>query len=405
MKLQKISTLPGNKFSNGEEIKLRVPITIVSDDESCYTPCQRSDGGYYMRRRRNYYHESEWNERVNTFVKKGQGDEICEGLSYMYFSFGDEGSYRTMIGMPSDEYERELSKRSHRIHHKRHCEQMERNNRKYQVEKNDYRPEYEKMVLAGYTPKVLLFDLETAPMVSYHWRRYKENIGIDQTISESFIICYSAKWLYSSEVMGDCCTSKEMKDHDDMRVCESLWRLIDAADVVIAHNGLKADVPWMNSRFIVNGMVPPSSYIAIDTLQIAKKKFGFSSNKLDALAGYFGIDHKLDTNFGLWRDCMEGKKEALDYMYEYNQKDVEILEDVYVQLRPWAGNLIPNMGRFVDKDICPVCGNEEYELLEGKYYVTPCHKYQLYRCKGCGAVFHGRVPVLTTKNIFTSCAR
>lgn len=268
-----------------------------------------------------------------------------------------------------------------------------------------YRSEYVEQVKYSYIPKVLLFDLETAPMVSYHWRRFKENIGLEQTISESFIICYSAKWLYSAEMMGDCCTPEEMLEHDDKRVCESLWKLIDAADIVIAHNGNCADIPWMNSRFIINGMNPPSSYISIDTLTIAKKKFGFSSNKLDALAGYFGIDHKLDTNFQLWRDCMEGNQQALDYMYEYNHKDVEILEDVYVQLRPWAGTLIPNMGRITDYDTCTACGCGDYEILEGKYYVTPCHKYQLYRCKSCGAVFHGRVPISTSKNVFTACAR
>lgn len=239
-------------------------------------------------------------------------------------------------------------------------------------------------------PKVLLFDLETAPMRAYVWSRWKQDITLEKTISESFIICWSAKWLYSSDVMSDTCTSEEMLSHDDSRVCKSLWKLINEADIVIAHNGKRADIPWMNSRFIVNGFLPPKPYQVIDTLEIAKKGFGFSSNKLDALAGYFGIKHKLDTDFELWRGCMEGKQESLDYMTKYNKVDVKILEEVFLRLRPWAKGM-PSITNIVQDDVCPLCGAEDYEVLEGQYYYTSVGRYQLYRCKGCGGVFRDRL--------------
>lgn len=239
-------------------------------------------------------------------------------------------------------------------------------------------------------PKVLLFDLETAPMRAYVWSRWKQDITLEKTISESFIICWSAKWLYSRDVMSDTCTSEEMLSHDDSRVCKSLWKLINEADIVIAHNGKRADIPWMNSRFIVNGFLPPKPYQVIDTLEIAKKGFGFSSNKLDALAGYFGIEHKLDTDFELWRGCMEGKQESLDYMTKYNKVDVKILEEVFLRLRPWAKGM-PSITNIIQDDVCPLCGAEDYEVLKGQYYYTSVGRYQLYRCKGCGGVFRDRL--------------
>lgn len=239
-------------------------------------------------------------------------------------------------------------------------------------------------------PKILLFDLETAPMRAFVWSRWKQNITLDKTISESFIICWSAKWLYSNEVISDTVTPEEIVNQDDHRVCESLWEFINEADILIAHNAKKADVPWMNSRFIINGLTPPKPYIVVDTLELAKKSFGFSSNKLDALAGYFNIEHKLDTDFDLWRRCMEGNQEALDYMTSYNKKDVIILEEVFIRLRPWVRGL-PNLANIMEENICPLCGAENYELLEGQYYYTSVGKYQLYRCKSCGGIFRRRL--------------
>ena len=128
------------------------------------------------------------------------------------------------------------------------------------------------------------------------------------------MICWSAKWLGSDEVFSECLTPEEILSEDDTRISKQLWLLMDQADIVIAHNGKKFDVPKMNSRFILAQLPPPSSYIQIDTKEVAAKQFGFSSNKLDALAGYFGIEHKDDTDFELWVRCMKGEQEALDYI-------------------------------------------------------------------------------------------
>lgn len=240
-------------------------------------------------------------------------------------------------------------------------------------------------------PKILIFDTETAPMRAYVWRRWKENISLEQTISEWFMLAWSAKWLYSGEIMGDHLTGEEAKSENDSRLVKGLWELVNEADIVVAHNGRKADVPWMNSRFIVNNFTPPSPYFLIDTLDVVKKQFGFSSNKLDALAGYFGIPHKMDTTFDLWKRCMDGDEEALQYMSDYNKKDTAILELVYLKLRPWV-KAHPNVGNYIESDVpvCSACGSEALEVLPGQYYYTSVCKYELYRCKECGAVVRGR---------------
>ena len=234
--------------------------------------------------------------------------------------------------------------------------------------------------------KILLFDIETSPLKVYVWRRWMQNVYLDQTIAEWFMICWSAKWLGSDEVFSECLTPEEILSEDDTRISKQLWLLMDQADIVIAHNGKKFDVPKMNSRFILAQLPPPSSYIQIDTKEVAAKQFGFSSNKLDALAGYFGIEHKDDTDFELWVRCMKGEQEALDYMESYNRKDVVILEKVYLKLRPWIKNH-PNIGLYLEKDemVCPSCGSKHLEE-DGSFYYTTANKYVVMRCTGCGAL-------------------
>lgn len=240
-----------------------------------------------------------------------------------------------------------------------------------------------------HTPKILLFDIETAPMKAFVWERWKQNIALNETISEWFILCWSAKWLYSNEVMGESVTKEEVANEDDSRIVKDLWKLFDEADIVVAHNGNRFDIPKVNSRFVIHGLTPPSSYFKVDTCNVAKYTFGFSSNKLDALASYFGVPNKLETSFELWKDCLNGSEEALKYMLEYNKKDVEILEQVYLRLRPFIKGH-PNIQNLVDKVCCCKCGSEKLERLEGKYYYTSVSKFQLYRCRECGAVVRGR---------------
>lgn len=233
-------------------------------------------------------------------------------------------------------------------------------------------------------PKILIYDLETSPLKAYVWRRWKQNIYLDQTISEWFLLTWSAKWLFGDEVMSDKLTGEEVLKENDSRIVATLWKLIDEADMVIAHNGDSFDVPKMNARFLLNGLPPASPYRTIDTKKVAAKQFGFSSNKLDALAGYFGLDCKLDTDFKLWARCMEGDDESLAYMEKYNKYDVELLEEVYLKLRPWI-NAHPNVGLYVESDVpvCTHCGNEHLEPT--KPYTTQAGVYDVYRCS-CGAL-------------------
>ena len=108
-----------------------------------------------------------------------------------------------------------------------------------------------KNIQSANNPRILLFDIETAPMMAFIWKLWKENVGLPQIISDWFIICWSAKWLYSNEIFTGCLTPEEAVKQDDKRIVTDLWELINKADIVIAYNGVAFDIPKINSRFLV----------------------------------------------------------------------------------------------------------------------------------------------------------
>lgn len=249
-------------------------------------------------------------------------------------------------------------------------------------------------------PKVLLFDIETSPLQAFIFQKsvWKANVGSDQVISEWFMLCWSAKWLFDDTVMSERLTGNEAKNENDARIVSSLWELLNEADIVIAHNGDSFDVPNMNTRFIVHGLPPTSPYQTIDTKVVAKKQFGFTHNSLNGLAKIFGFEPKMDTDFELWKRCVSGEEEALAYMAEYNKGDVTTLEEIYLKLRPWIKSH-PNLGLYVESEepVCPNCGSSDVTPVEGKNYYTNTSKYPLFRCR-CGAF--GRVRTsITPKNV------
>ena len=126
--------------------------------------------------------------------------------------------------------------------------------------------------------KILVFDVETAPLQAYVWGLWDQTVGTQQILSDWFMLTWSAKWLFDDEVMSDGLTPEEALKQDDSRVTESIWKLMDEADIVIAHNAVRFDVKKLNSRFLLNGMNPPMPYQVIDTLLHLRNKFSLSSN-------------------------------------------------------------------------------------------------------------------------------
>ena len=132
------------------------------------------------------------------------------------------------------------------------------------------------------------------------------------------------------------------------------------------------------------------SFITIDTLNVARSKFKFNSNKLNYIAQFLGIGSKIKTDFGLWKDIMlNNDKAAMAKMVKYCQKDVILLEKVFKHLRP---HIAPKSHYGVqfgeDRGSCPECGSDELIRWGTRVTVSGMVKVK-YNCKTCGT-FHSQ---------------
>ena len=243
-------------------------------------------------------------------------------------------------------------------------------------------------------PKVLFFDIETSALMSEHFGLFKQNIGLSQIARDWSVLSWAAKWMHEDEVMYmdirdqfDGSADSILKQPDDSEMLKVIWKLMDEADILVGQNNVKFDNKKLNARFIQNGMQPYSPVKNIDTLLIAKKHFGFTSNKLAYMTDklctkYKKLDHGKFAGMDLWLQCVRGNEEAWDEMSEYNKYDVLSLEELTMKLAPWS-NMLPNLDLYHDtsENLC-FCGSTDWEHAGFSY--TGLSKFLVHKCTECG---------------------
>jgi len=242
-------------------------------------------------------------------------------------------------------------------------------------------------------PKILLLDIETAPMLAYVWGLWDQNIPLNMLKSDWHILAWSAKWLGDapSKIMYQD-QRKAKKLEDDKELLKGIWKLINEADVIVTQNGISFDIKKLNARFIMNGMKPPSSFKHIDTKRIASKKFGFTSNKLEYMTDKLCVKYKKQKRakfggFELWVQCMAGNMKAWKEMEKYNKYDVLSLEELYLKLQPWDNSLNVNLYSDTTDTVC-ACGSSKFN--RNGFAYTSMGKFQRYYCVECGAEVRSR---------------
>ena len=257
------------------------------------------------------------------------------------------------------------------------------------------------------TLKILILDIENAPMLSYHWGVWKQNIGKPMRLegNRSYMMSIAMKWLGEDKVHYF-----ETRTEDDSQLIKDTLKFLDEADIVIAHNGKSFDMRKINAYAITNGINPPSPYRQIDTLIEARKHFMFERNTLAHLADTLDCSPKLDhaqfQGFELWKECMAGNDDAWAEMKLYNVEDVNVLEEVYLKMRPYIKGH-PNVVTTAEslKHRCTACGS--HKLHEEGYSVTNVSKFQRYKCEDCGSFSRGRknlLPKDAREQLLTSVA-
>jgi uncharacterized protein YprB with RNaseH-like and TPR domain len=234
--------------------------------------------------------------------------------------------------------------------------------------------------------KVLVLDIETAPLEVFCWGLFDQNIGLEMIKQDWSVLSWSAKWVGSDKVMYmDTSAKKDVRDDRD--IVAAIWKLLDEADITLTQNGVRFDIKKLNTKFLDYGFPPPSSFRNIDTLQISKKYFAQTSNKLEYLTKKYckkfkKSGHKKFPGFSLWKECMAGNAEAWKEMAEYNKIDVLSLEELYLDyLRVWDKTI--NFSVFTEGNVFQCsCGSMEFKPSGFKF--TNAGKFQRVKCRSCG---------------------
>lgn len=241
-------------------------------------------------------------------------------------------------------------------------------------------------------PRVLIYDIETAPLLGYCWSLWDNNIGLNQIHSDWHVLSWAAKWMGEEDVYYQ--DQRDVKNvEDDKQLLQGIWKLLDECDFVITQNGKKFDQKKLNARFVIHGMKPPSTYRHIDVLQIAKSQFGFTSNKLQYMTEtlckkYKKSGHAKFSGFELWSECLNGNIEAWSEMENYNILDILSLEELYSIISPWDAKL-PNFSVYDDEP------SENEEWVKDGFVYSNLGKYDRYRNTITGQQRRGNINLLT----------
>lgn len=248
--------------------------------------------------------------------------------------------------------------------------------------------------------KILVFDIETAPITAYTWGLFDQNIGLNQIKSDWHLIAWAAKWYgdpASKTMYMDNRKSKNIQD--DKKLVAGLSALLNEADIIITQNGEKFDMRKLSARAVINGLPPIKPCRSTDILKEGRKVFSFTSHKLEYVSEklnkkYKKLKHDEYPGFELWSAILNGDKHAWEVMQTYTIHDVLATEETYSIIQGWIKT--QNLAAYhEDALIRCKCGSKDLETRG--FARTDAGKYQIYHCRACGKWPRSAVNVLNAE--------
>lgn len=239
--------------------------------------------------------------------------------------------------------------------------------------------------------KILFLDIETTPITAHTWGLWEQNIGLNQILSSTEMMCFGAMWHGSRQV-----TFRSIHHDGKQEMLKEVHKLLDEADVLVGWNSANFDSKHLKRELLQADMLPPSPYKELDLMRVVKSQFKFPSNKLDYVANTLGVGSKVKhSGFDLWLGCMAGDEKSWKQMKKYQIQDVRLLVDLYERLKPWIKNhpSVPLHDGLLTG--CVACGSSE--LQRRGYEHTATTTYQRYQCQKCGKWMRGSKKVSTSE--------
>jgi hypothetical protein len=235
--------------------------------------------------------------------------------------------------------------------------------------------------------RILFYDIETTHNITAQFDLRDEYTPHTNILQERYVVCAAWQWLGEKKVhtVATIDDPKLFKanPHNDYHVIKTLHDVLSQADVIVAHNGDAFDKRYIETRILFHGLPALPPIASIDTYKVAKSRFKFNSNRLDYLGKFLGFGGKKDTPAGLWLEVLKGNAKAIQVMVDYNKRDVTLLRDIFLKLRPYMSNHI-NRELFSGLG-CPRCGS--HKIQSRGFHRAISKVYRRFQCQTCSGWF------------------
>lgn len=247
-------------------------------------------------------------------------------------------------------------------------------------------------------PRVLFYDIETAPLLAYVWgcgEQYVRHGQLHKEHNSWGIICVTYCW-------NDGKPAQEINwgytEQNTAKVVEQFDEIIKQADHTIGKNSDRFDTKMINAQRMLAGLpgMPDWTKYTDDLERQMRKYFRLPSQSLDYISEKLGLGGKIKMELQDWIDIVEknsnGEK-SLAKMIKYGKKDVVDTRTLWNKLVEHFDPKFNYAAFTQESEICckhADCGSKK--LTKNGRRVAGKVLYQSYNCQECGR-YAGRAPI------------
>ena len=178
------------------------------------------------------------------------------------------------------------------------------------------------------TPRVLFYDIETAPIKAYVWGLGKQVVRhaqLDKDHSRHRIITIQYAWNDGKPAKA---LHWDLETQDQTKMLEEFEKLANQADILVGKNSDRFDIKHIFAQRMFHNMAGYPEWVSKsdDLEKQMRRYFKLPSQSLDYISSQLGLGGKNEMGFQDWIDIVEKApkwKEKLKKMIKYGCKDVE----------------------------------------------------------------------------------
>ena len=155
----------------------------------------------------------------------------------------------------------------------------------------------------------------------------------------AFMLTYFIKTKGKDEYRSNKITKEEIQSGVlDKRLVGELIEDMKKYKKLYTYYGTRFDIPFIRTRALTWGydFIPYGLIFHQDLYFLARNKLRLSHNRLANVSDLLGVDGKTHLDGKLWMLAATGNEEAIQYIFDHNKGDVDILEKDYNKLKMYA---------------------------------------------------------------------